>query len=212
MKVWDLPTRLYHWLQAVLFIGLAATGFNGEGPHIYLGLALFTLIMWRIVWGFIGSDTSRFKQFIASPKRTIAYLLGKEPSKAGHNPAGSWMVISMITTLFIQCISGLILAGIFDHIPYTESILNDDVFDAVIIIHGICARLLPALVGFHLFAILFYKLHAKPLVWAMITGVQKKVSHYQLHSNIVFASNKRALLVFVAVGLVTITIVATSQV
>ncbi|CED57889.1 putative cytochrome B561 [Aliivibrio wodanis] len=210
MKIWDLPTRLYHWLQAVLFIGLAATGFNGEGPHIYLGLALFILIMWRIVWGIVGSDTSRFKHFISSPKRTIRYLLGKEPSKAGHNPAGSWMVISMIITLFIQCISGLILAGMFDHIPYAESILNDDVFDAVVIIHGICARLLPALVGFHLFAILVYKLRSKPLVWAMITGVQKKESYDQSYSNIVFASNKRALLVLVATGLVTIAIVATS--
>nr|VVV05475.1 hypothetical protein AW0309160_02955 [Aliivibrio wodanis] len=210
MKIWDLPTRLYHWLQAILFIGLAATGFNGEGPHIYLGLALFILIMWRIVWGIVGSDTSRFKHFISSPKRTIRYLLGKEPSKAGHNPAGSWMVISMIITLFIQCISGLILAGMFDHIPYAESILNDDVFDAVVIIHGICARLLPALVGFHLFAILVYKLRSKPLVWAMITGVQKKESYDQSYSNIVFASNKRALLVLVATGLVTIAIVATS--
>ncbi|MGR6838608.1 cytochrome b/b6 domain-containing protein [Aliivibrio wodanis] len=210
MKIWDLPTRLYHWLQAILFIGLAATGFNGEGPHIYLGLALFILIMWRIVWGIVGSDTSRFKHFISSPKRTIRYLLGKEPSKAGHNPAGSWMVISMIITLFIQCISGLILAGMFDHIPYAEGILNDDVFDAVVIIHGICARLLPALVGFHLFAILVYKLRSKPLVWAMITGVQKKESYDQSYSNIVFASNKRALLVLVATGLVTIAIVATS--
>jgi len=210
MKIWDLPTRLYHWLQAILFVGLAATGFNGEGPHIYLGLALFILIMWRIVWGIVGSDTSRFKHFISSPKRTIRYLLGKEPSKAGHNPAGSWMVISMIITLFIQCISGLILAGMFDHIPYAESILNDDVFDAVVIIHGICARLLPALVGFHLFAILVYKLRSKPLVWAMITGVQKKESYDQSYSNIVFASNKRALLVLVATGLVTIAIVATS--
>ena len=53
MKIWDLPTRLYHWLQAALFTGLAVSGFSGNGPHIYLGLALFSLILWRLVWGMI---------------------------------------------------------------------------------------------------------------------------------------------------------------
>ncbi len=51
MKVWDLATRLYHWLQAVLFIVLIASGFSGNGPHVQLGLALFTLTLWRILWG-----------------------------------------------------------------------------------------------------------------------------------------------------------------
>ncbi|RYU68263.1 hydrogenase [Aliivibrio finisterrensis] len=212
MKIWDLPTRIYHWLQALLFIGLAASGFNGEGPHIYLGLVLFTLIMWRIVWGFVGSDTSRFKKFIASPKRTIRYLLGKEPSKAGHNPAGSWMVIGLIFTLFIQCITGIALAGLFDHIPYSDIVLNKDVFDVFVTLHGICARLLPTLVILHLIAILFYKLRSKPLVWAMISGVQKKLTEHQTSSNLMFVSNKRALLVLIATGLVTIAIVVSAGV
>lgn len=212
MKIWDLPTRLYHWLQALLFIGLAMSGFTGEGPHVYLGLALFTLIMWRIIWGFVGSDTSRFAQFLSSPKKTIRYFCGKEKSSKGHNPAGSWMVIALILGLFIQCISGLILAGMLDHIPYAEVILNDNIFDITVTIHSVFSRLLPALVILHLLAILFYKLRAKPLVWAMITGIQKKTTDNQEHSSLIFASNKKAFLVLVAVGLVTIAIVVTSQV
>ncbi|MEC6830457.1 cytochrome b/b6 domain-containing protein [Photobacterium toruni] len=212
MKIWDLPTRLYHWLQALLFVGLTITGFTGKGPHIYLGLTLFTLILWRIIWGFIGSDTSRFAQFLSSPKTTIRYFLGKEKSVKGHNPAGSWMVIALILGLFIQCISGLIVAGMFDHLPYAEVIISSNIFGIAVTIHRVFSRLLPALVVLHLLAILFYKLRAKSLVLAMITGIQRKATDDQEHSSLAFASNKRAFLVLVAVGLVTIAIVVQSQV
>ncbi|MGF1907152.1 cytochrome b/b6 domain-containing protein [Aliivibrio salmonicida] len=212
MKIWDLSTRLYHWLQAFLFVGLAASGFNGQGPHIYLGLALFTLLIWRITWGFIGSDTSRFNQFVSSPKHIINYLLGKGSSKIGHNPVGSWMVIVMIIVLSLQCFSGLLLAGLFDQFSYTEIIITDRLFDLIASLHVICARFLLALVGLHLLAILWYKLRSKPLVLAMITGIQKHTTHYPSQPTLVFASNKRALLVLVAAGLVTIAIVVTSQV
>lgn len=87
MKVWDLSTRLYHWAQAGLFVALMASGFSGNGPHVQLGLAMMTLIVWRIVWGVVGSETSRFRQFLRSPKRVFNYLLGREPSRPGHNPA-----------------------------------------------------------------------------------------------------------------------------
>ena len=119
MKIWDLPTRLYHWLQAALFVGLAASGFNGQGPHIYLGLALFSLLIWRIIWGIVGSDTSRFTQFISSPAKIIRYLSGKESTKQGHNPLGAWMVVAMITVLTLQCLSGVVIAGLLDNVIWT---------------------------------------------------------------------------------------------
>ncbi|MCW8330957.1 cytochrome b/b6 domain-containing protein [Photobacterium sp. SDRW27] len=208
MKVWDFPTRLYHWLQAGLFVGLAASGFRGEGPHMYLGLGLFTLILWRIVWGFVGSETSRFKQFLRSPKGVLRYLLGRLPVTPGHNPAGGWMVVVMISLLLLQCLSGIVVAGLADNLPLAELWLTDAVFDISVMVHGICARLLPAVVGIHLFAILVYKLRSKPLVWAMVVGVQKKLSVST--GDVAIASNTRALLVLVVAGLVTMAIVALS--
>lgn len=85
MKIWDLPTRLYHWAQALLFLGLLITGNSGEGPHIPLGLALLTLLIWRIIWGWIGSQTSRFAQFIKPPRDVVHYFRGEITEKAGHN-------------------------------------------------------------------------------------------------------------------------------
>ncbi|EGU32075.1 cytochrome B [Vibrio ichthyoenteri ATCC 700023] len=206
MKIWDLPTRLYHWLQALLFIGLM----TGVGPHLYLGLALFTLILWRIVWGFIGSDTSRFQQFLSSPARTIRYLRGKETSHAGHNPAGAWMVVALISTILLQCITGMTLVGLFDDLPYAELLLSDQLIEVFRTLHGLCARLLMGLVALHLVAILVYKLRSKPLVMAMLTGKQKNSSADNTRPTLVFASNKRALFVFFATGLITVALMTSA--
>ncbi|RJX75131.1 hydrogenase [Vibrio sinensis] len=202
MKIWDLPTRLYHWLQALLFIGLM----TGLGPHLYLGLALFTLILWRIIWGFVGSDTSRFKHFISSPTRTIRYLQGKASSRIGHNPAGSWMVIALIGTIFVQCMTGMALVGFFDQIPYANLVLRESNMGYFRILHGACAHLLLLFVFLHILAIVVYKLRSKPLLMAMITGKQKSITDNQTHSRLVFASNRRALFILIAMGLVTLLI------
>lgn len=211
MKIWDLPTRLYHWLQAILFIGLVASGRSGEGPHLVLGLALFTLVLWRMLWGIVGSETSQFKTFLASPKRVVSYLLGKEKAKPGHNPAGSWMVVVLLVSLLMQCFTGIVISGLLDNIPYAEIVLTDQVFDASMVIHGLFANVLQALVVVHLLAIIVYKLRSKPLVWAMVIGKQKSVSESS-HVVLAFSSNKRALLMLLAAGLVTMTIVVLSLV
>ncbi|MGF1703556.1 cytochrome b/b6 domain-containing protein [Photobacterium makurazakiensis] len=206
MKIWDLPTRLYHWLQAILFIGLTFSGFTGNGPHELLGLGLFCLIAWRIGWGLIGSDTSRFKQFIYSPQAVVKYFKGRHPATVGHNPAGGWMVVLMLTGLLIQCLTGLMLAGFFDSLPILSTALTDNAFMIAGTLHGLFARLLPVLILLHLAAIILYKLKKKPLVWAMISGKQKLTLAQQLS----FASNRKALMLFVASLSVTMTIVAYS--
>ncbi|UWZ98445.1 cytochrome b/b6 domain-containing protein [Vibrio splendidus] len=213
MKIWDLPTRLYHWLQAALFIGLAVSGFSGNAPHIYLGLALFSLILWRLIWGMIGSDTSRFSQFVSSPRSAWQYLRGQIQPKPGHNPLGAWMVVGMITTLFVQCMTGLTIAGFFDTLPYSEVIITDDVFDLFVTLHAIAVRMLIAFVVLHLLAILTYKLRSKPLVLAMITGKQNQslsTAHLGNGTQLAFSSNRKALLVLIASVLVTMAIVVMS--
>ncbi|MDO6497951.1 cytochrome b/b6 domain-containing protein [Photobacterium sanguinicancri] len=206
MKIWDLSARIYHWLQATLFCLLLASVFAGKDAHIPLGLMLFTLIVWRLIWGVVGSDTSRFTHFLRSPSSVINYLRGKEKAKAGHNPLGGWMVVCMISTLLLQCISGLALAGLLDNLPFAEFWLTDNVFTVLESIHLLLANGLPILIALHLGAILLYKLRAKPLVKAMFTGYQNE--RRETPNTLYFASNTRAFIVLTAAGFVTIAIVA----
>ncbi|OAN11435.1 hydrogenase [Photobacterium jeanii] len=205
MKIWDLPARIYHWLQAILFCSLLASGNAGHESHVILGLMLFVLVTWRWIWGVVGSETSRFRQFLRSPFYLVRYLQGKTPSQAGHNPLGGWMVLTMLSALLIQCISGLALAGMLDNLPLTSYWLTDTVFEILSTLHLALARLLPLLVVLHLGAILFYKLRNKPLVLAMFTGKQSTLS---VQDKLYFASNLRAMLVLITSGLITIAIIA----
>ncbi|MEZ8169072.1 MULTISPECIES: cytochrome b/b6 domain-containing protein [unclassified Vibrio] len=207
MKIWDLSTRLYHWTQAALFMGLMASGISGNGPHVQLGLALMTLIVWRLVWGWVGSETSRFRQFLRSPKSVVRYLLGKEKEKPGHNPAGGWMVVTLLSALTIQCVSGLALAGLLDHLPYANIWLNDSVFSSLENIHLTMIKVLPTLIAVHVLAVLFYKLRSKPLTWAMVTGFQRKI---ELNGSVAFVSQWRALgvLALAALLIIMLTVLA----
>ncbi|MGF1709714.1 cytochrome b/b6 domain-containing protein [Vibrio kagoshimensis] len=207
MKVWDLSTRLYHWMQAALFIALMASGLSGNGPHVQLGLALMTLLIWRFIWGWVGSETSRFQHFIRPPKSVVRYLQGKEEAKAGHNPAGGWMVVTLLSALTIQCVSGLALAGLLDNLPFADIWLTDLVFSILESIHLTMIKVLPALVGVHVLAVLFYKLRSKPLTWAMISGVQGRI---KFEGTVNFVSQWRALLAFVFAASITVIIVVQS--
>ncbi|NOH78254.1 hydrogenase [Vibrio sp. RE86] len=207
MKVWDLATRLYHWAQAGLFVGLMASGFSGNGPHVQLGLALFTLLTWRVIWGLVGSETSRFGQFVRSPKAVIFYLFGRQQAAAGHNPAGGWMVMVMMSALLLQCISGLALAGLLDGLPLAQYWLTEDVFGALESIHLGLVNVLPAMIALHVGAVLFYKLRGKPLTKAMFTGVQTRLTGV---NGVLFVSQLRALLVLVVSASVTMAIIAFS--
>ena len=207
IKIWDLPTRLYHWLQAGLFIMLCGSGFTGQGPHVQLGLGLFSLLLWRLSWGVQGSDTSRFKQFLRSPMTVWRYLKGQHPSRPGHNPAGGWMVMAMITVLLLQCVSGMLLAGLFDTLPLVSVHLTDSVYDAAATGHALLARGLIALVVVHLLAIAYYKLRKQPLVWTMITGRKHPDPSALPQDGVHFASNRKAMLLFIASLLVTMALV-----
>ena len=204
MRVWDISTRLYHWLQAVLFVLLVVTGNTGDGPHVDLGIALAVLLFWRIVWGFWGSETSRFRQFVGSPLRILKYLTGKVEAGVGHNPAGGWMVLVMLLTLLAQCVSGFAMAGLFDNLPYADIWLSDAVFEVLEQVHVVGVDVLQILVGMHLLAILIYKLRRKPLVWAMITGNQKATADRAPD----MVSQWRALLLVVFIASVMMTFVS----
>ncbi|ORT49571.1 hydrogenase [Vibrio sp. qd031] len=195
MQIWDLPTRLYHWGQAFLVVAMIITGNLSEGPHFELGLLLITLILWRIVWGLLGSETSRFSQFLAGPKRVFSYLSGREDDSVGHNPAGGWMVVVMILLLFIQCVTGMVVGGLFDEVSITALLITDDLYDLAVETHEWGSTILPYVIGVHLAAIAIYKIKGKPLVKAMVTGRTDRKSSRQVK----LESTKKACIVLLFV-------------
>jgi cytochrome b len=174
--VWDLPIRLFHWLTVALVVAAYVTWYlNWMDWHAYAGEALLALILFRLAWGIIGSDTARFVLFLASPRaavRHLAHIFRREPDEqVGHNPAGGWMVVLMLGLLLGQTLTGIIDNNdVADAGPLTElmpawlSNLIDD-------LHGWLWDALLAAIALHVIAITLYAVAKRQnLVRAMLTG------------------------------------------
>ena len=161
-RVWDLPTRLFHWALALCVIGLLMTGTVGGNAmpwHFRLGYCVLTLLLFRIVWGFVGGTWSRFSSFIYAPKHVIYYLKGKrEPlHEVGHNPLGSLSVFAMLAFLLVQVATGLFSDDeIAASGPLTKFIANATVQQVTNYHANIGKFILILLVVTHLLAIVFY--------------------------------------------------------
>lgn len=174
--VWDLPVRLFHWLTVALLAAAYVTWrLNWMDWHAYAGEALLALVLFRIIWGFIGSDTARFACFLASPRaalRHLAHMFRREPDEqAGHNPAGGWMVLVMLALVLGQTLTGIIdnndvadAGPLTDILPAWLSNLIDD-------LHGWLWTVLLAAIALHVVAIVLYAVAKRQnLVWPMLTG------------------------------------------
>lgn len=176
MRVWDAPTRLFHWAVVLLVIASYATAKAGWMKwHFLSGYAMLTLLLFRLVWGFIGSDTSRFARFLRSPVaglRHIARFGQREPdTEIGHNAAGGWMVLVMLALLLAQAATGLFA----NDDPGTKGPLYHDVSkalsDRLSTFHEFNFNLILAAIALHLLAILAYAaVKRQNLVRPMITG------------------------------------------
>lgn len=174
--VWDLPTRLFHWAIAVLVGALYVTWrVNWMGWHVLGGEILLAFLLFRIGWGFFGSDTARFSGFAASPLKALHHLAGfgrREPDTAiGHNPAGGWMVFLFLGLLLAEVLTGLYVnndvanEGLFTEI--TPAPLANAITDA----HAILWDAILATVVLHVLAIFGYAVFkGQNLVGPMITG------------------------------------------
>ena len=177
VRVWDLPTRLFHWALVACVVGLLATAYLPGSWimwHARLGYAVLALLLFRIVWGFVGGRWSRFASFIYSPASVINYLRGKpHPDHLiGHNPLGAGSVFAMLAFLLAQVATGLISD---DEIAFTGP-LNRFVATG----KGLAATwyhkqvgqwVLIGLVVLHVLAILYYLRRKKDnLVKPMVAG------------------------------------------
>ena len=178
VRVWDLPTRVFHWLLVLVFIGLVVTGKVGGNAlvwHMRLGLGVLALLCFRLVWGLVGGRWSRFASFVHAPATVLRYLRGQarpgEYLDVGHNPLGAGSVLAMLGLLMLQVGTGLLAD---DEISSTGP-LNKYVANATGLLatgwhKNVGQWLLLALVALHLGAIVFYRLRGQNLVTPMITG------------------------------------------
>jgi len=174
--VWDVPIRLFHWLTASLIVAAYVTWrLNWLAWHAKAGDAVLVLLVFRVLWGFFGSDTARFSHFVTSWRaaaRHLAQALHREPDRqVGHNPAGGWMVLLLITLLFGETLSGLYVANdVADEGPLTQ-LTPAPIANAITALHWLFWDALLAAVALHLVAIAVYAAAKRHnLLAPMITG------------------------------------------
>lgn len=162
VRVWDLPTRIFHWLLVANVLGLVITGQIGGSAmvwHFRLGYAVLSLLLFRLIWGFIGGHWSRFSSFLFSPASVLRYLRGASPASArlGHNPMGAYSVFAMLIFLLLQVATGLISDDeIASAGPLSHLVSSAWVSQATWYHQAIGKTVLIVLVSLHVAAILYY--------------------------------------------------------
>jgi cytochrome b len=186
-KVWDLPVRLFHWLLVGL---LGFSWWSGDRHemdwHRLSGYGVVALIIFRIYWGFFGGRTARFSHFVRGPRAVLAYgsslRTGPHPALPGHNPAGGWSVILLLTTLTVMVTSGLLSVDVdglesgplSDYVSFEQGRRASE-------IHHWTFNLLLALVAVHVFAILLYLVRLRhDLITPMIHGSRRIEIRHQI--------------------------------
>jgi cytochrome b len=180
IRVWDIPTRVFHWLLVALVAFSFLTGKIGGTAmryHEWSGFAILVLVIFRLAWGFVGGEQSRFATFVKGPATAVRYaasLLRKDSQRhIGHNPLGGWSILAMLVSLFIQAGTGLFA--------------NDDILtegplfgwvskrtsDWLTGIHHLNQNVLLVLVLIHIGAVLFYLIAKREnLIKPMISGTK----------------------------------------
>ena len=175
-RVWDVPTRLFHWAIVVLICSSWVTQHEGWlDQHVLCGYAMTTLLLFRLIWGFAGSDTARFAHFLKGPFAAFRHIVrlcrGEPDHEVGHNAAGGWMVLAMLGLLCVQVGTGLCANDEVSVEGPLARVVGPANSDWLSHIHAVNFRLIEAVVALHLLAILTYRLvWGHRLVGPMVTG------------------------------------------
>lgn len=177
IRVWDLPTRIFHWALSCLIIAMVATGLTGGNAmawHFRCGYAVLSLLLFRLVWGVIGGRWSRFASFIYAPGTILRYVkgLGRPEHSVGHNPLGAGSVFALLFFLCVQAGTGLFSDDdIAASGPLSKFVSNAMVSSLTGYHKNVGKYILLALVLLHVAAILFYLVKKKEnLIGPMIHG------------------------------------------
>lgn len=171
LPIWDLPVRLFHWsLAGLIAFSWWSAEYHYDDLHIWSGMAVLTLLIFRFLWGLFGSSTARFANFVRGPRAVLGYLRGGWRG-IGHNPLGALSVIALLGLVTLQVGLGLVasdedglMAG-----PLLRFV-SDRTSEAATELHEELFNVLLAFIGLHVAAIVYYRLRGKRLVRPMITG------------------------------------------
>jgi cytochrome b len=176
VRVWDLPTRIFHWTLAVSVFGAFISvkiGGNAMIWHGRFGMAVLALLLFRLVWGVIGPTHARFASFVRAPSAVMAQLRGNNPSVVGHAPLGALSVIALITLFAAQASLGLFTT---DEIAFDGPLVkhvSTSVVEFATKWHQRTEWALIGLVMLHIGAIVVHRVvHRHDLVTPMLTGDQ----------------------------------------
>ncbi len=179
VRVWDLPTRLFHWLLATAVLAQVITGKIGGGAmdwHFRIGYCVFALLGFRLVWGLIGGHWSRFSSFVRGPATVWRYLRGEhrpdDHFHVGHNPLGTGSVLAMLALLVVQVGTGLVADDEIASVgPLNKYVSSATASSATAWHKGAGQGLIITLVVLHVAAIAWYRYRKQQhLVRAMVTG------------------------------------------
>jgi len=174
IRVWDLPVRVFHWLLVLCISGSLISvnlGGNAIEWHAYFGYTVLTLLIFRIIWGFIGSTHARFASFLPSREKIFSYLQGKAPRVLGHNPLGALSVFALMIVLSVQVFTGLFVD---DEIAFQGPLakyVSNSLVSILSEIHENNSVLIYTFIAIHIAAIIYYqKFKGEDLIKPMISG------------------------------------------
>lgn len=176
VTVWDLPTRVFHWALVAAILGSVTTvQLHWMEQHALFGYAILTLVIWRILWGVLGSENARFARFLKGPGAVVAHLahlVARRPDReTSHNPAGGWAVVALLLLVGAQAATGLFANDdILFRGPLARTV-GKELSDRITGWHYTIKDLLIVMIALHVAAAVVYRLWPRHrLVEAMVTG------------------------------------------
>ncbi len=174
IRVWDLPTRLFHWALVICLIGSVVSvylGGNAVEWHFRFGYGALALVVFRIVWGFAGSRYARFSSFPPDPRAVLRYLRGQHVAGPGHNPLGAFSVYALLASLLFQASTGLFANDSIMWDGPLRNLVSNDTSDLLTRLHKLNRWLLLVLIATHLGAITYYtRVRKERLIGPMVSG------------------------------------------
>jgi cytochrome b len=178
IKVWDLPLRIFHWLLVAGFFIAYLTEDELLTVHVWAGYLVFGLLLFRLVWGFMGNDYARFSNFLCSPVKSVVYVKDVVALKAkrylGHNPAGAAMIMLLMVSLLITSITGFAVYGADQSAGPLAKIVGSNYEELWEEVHEFFANLTLLLVFLHIVGVIVESfIHRENLAKAMWNGYKK---------------------------------------
>jgi cytochrome b len=190
LRVWDRSIRLFHWLLVLLIVSAYVTRTYVDDPTLYLhrlnGYCVLTLLLFRLLWGLVGSSTARFGSFIPGPGAIVRYgaalLRGRRLHYFGHNPLGSLLIVALLLAVAAQASTGLFTSDdaiaqgpLYDHVSEATSKLAGRY-------HARGFWIILALAAIHIVANLTYQFGLRDrVITAMVTGTKPPGSYVDAH-------------------------------